>query len=233
MNSKYLYLSINFFSILIPFLCSFYPKAPFYKKWKYLTISTSVTAIFFILWDALFTKMGVWGFNPVYITGYYILGLPVEEILFFICIPYACVFTYHIIQHVFKKDYLYYHQVMISNTLIITLMVIGCYHIHKLYTGVTFLLTAFFLAFLTLKVKPPYLSRFYFTFLIILIPFLIVNGILTGSFIEDEVVWYNNDQNLGIRIGTIPVEDVFYGMLMILINISIFEKLLVRSEGKR
>jgi lycopene cyclase domain-containing protein len=49
-----------------------------------------------------------------------------------------------------------------------------------------------------------------------LIPFFIVNGILTGSFIEDQVVWYNNDENLGIRIGTVPIEDSVYAFTMIL-----------------
>ena len=52
------------------------------------------------------------------------------------------------------------------------------------------------------------MGRLFLSFPLILIPFLIVNGILTGSFIEDEVVWYNSSGNLGIRILTIPVEDV-------------------------
>ncbi|MGC9342869.1 MAG: lycopene cyclase domain-containing protein [Bacteroidales bacterium] len=57
----------------------------------------------------------------------------------------------------------------------------------------------------------------------VLIPFLIVNGILTGSFIEEEIVWYNDMENLSFRIFTIPVEDMFYGMLLILMNVSIYE----------
>ncbi len=74
------------------------------------------------------------------------------------------------------------------------------------------------------------MGRFYFAYAIILIPFLLVNGVLTGSFIEEQVVWYNDDANLGIRMGTIPVEDTFYGMLLILLNISILEWLQDRER---
>ncbi|HET9486859.1 MAG TPA: lycopene cyclase domain-containing protein, partial [Chryseosolibacter sp.] len=69
-----------------------------------------------------------------------------------------------------------------------------------------------------------FMGRFYFAFGVILIPFFIVNGILTGSFIDEPVVWYNNTENLGIRLGTVPLEDVVYGMLMLLVPITIWEK---------
>jgi lycopene cyclase domain-containing protein len=67
------------------------------------------------------------------------------------------------------------------------------------------------------------MGRFYLAYAVCLVPFFVVNGILTGSFIEEEVVWYNNEENLGIRLFTIPVEDVVYGMLLILMNVTFME----------
>ena len=64
-------------------------------------------------------------------------------------------------------------------------------------------------------------ATFLVSFAIILIPFLIVNGFLTAI----PAVLYNDAENLGIRIYTIPFEDTFYGMLLVMMNISIYSKL--------
>ena len=59
-----------------------------------------------------------------------------------------------------------------------------------------------------------------------------MNGILTGTGLEREVVWYDNAENLGLRILTIPVEDVFYGMLMVGLVVSVYEGLIqIRQPG--
>ena len=229
---KYLYLAIVLLSLAVPLLASFHPRAPFYKKWKYLVPALMVTSVLFILWDEIFTRMKVWGFTDRYLVGSYIGSLPVEEVLFFLCIPYACVFTYFALHHLVEKDYLFPHQELISSALIIFMLVFGMYNLDKSYTGVTFTLLGLFLAFQMLKLRPRYMGRFYFAFGILLVPFFIVNGILTGSFIDGEVVWYNDEENLGLRIGTIPLEDIFYGLLLILMNVVIFEWLQERERYK-
>jgi lycopene cyclase domain-containing protein len=78
---------------------------------------------------------------------------------------------------------------------------------------------------LAYRYNPGLLSSFYLTFLVMLIPFFIVNGILTGTGIENEVVWYNNDENLGIRMLTIPIEDSVFAFSLILLNLLLFKKL--------
>lgn len=224
MNQKYLYLAVNICTILVPFLFSFYPKANFSKKWKYLWIAILVPAIVFIIWDEYFTQLGVWGFNEKYLSGIYIGSLPLEEILFFVCIPYACVFTYEALNYLIEKDLLAQFENGISVFLIIASLLLAMFDFDKWYTCATFLALAEFLLILKVFFKMR-LGRFYLAYLVILIPFFIVNGILTGSWIDDPVVWYNDAENLGIRIGTIPVEDIFYGMLLILMNVSILERL--------
>ena len=62
-------------------------------------------------------------------------------------------------------------------------------------------------------------DAFLVSYLISLIPFFAVNGLLTSI----PVVIYNDAENLGVRLGTIPFEDVFYGMLLMLGNIGIME----------
>jgi lycopene cyclase domain-containing protein len=225
LNQKYVYLALNIGSFIVPFLFSFYPKANFSKKWKYVLPAIIITAIVFILWDELFTQMGIWGFNEKYLTGMKIMSLPLEEVLFFFCIPYACIFMYFALNYLIQRDYFYPHHEIISSVIIFFMLLFGGYYIGNAYTGVTFMALGLFLAYQMLKLRPRYMGRFYFAFMFILIPFFIVNGILTGSWIDEPVVWYNDNENMSIRLGTIPVEDVFYGMLMILMSVTIAEEL--------
>ena len=127
-----------------------------------------------------------------------------------------CIFTYHVVFTLSKPSR--FSSVKLTYLLSILLFVSGVVFLQKWYTSITFISLSVLLLICTRFVN---MTLFYKTFLIILIPFCIVNGLLTGSSIEDQVVWYNNDYNLGIRLGTIPIEDVFYAMDMLLL-VSLF-----------
>lgn len=222
---KSLYLLLNFFAVLIPFIFSYHPKLNFYKHFKAFFIANTLVAVIFIAWDIVFTRIGVWGFNPTYISGLYLLHLPIEEILFFICIPFSCVFTYHCLNLFFKIAWKPVTENLIILTFSILLLLIGIYSLPKLYTSSTFISLPLVLLAIKYIAKVSWLPKLFFSYTILLIPFFIINGILTGSGLENPVVWYNNDENLGIRILTIPVEDIFYGFELILLNVFLFEYL--------
>ncbi len=222
METKYLYLLLNLASILPPLVLSFDKKVAYYKRWKSLWPSIIIVGAFFITWDVLFTRLGVWGFNAQYLTGITIINLPLEEWLFFITIPYASVFIYDCMKAYFP--FLYYPVTgrRIAIVIAVLLLTISILSINQWYTSLTFLLLSLVLIVLV-YIKVEFLGRFFISYLIVLIPFFIINGILTGSGIAEEVVWYDNTKNLSVRLITIPVEDMFYGMLLILGNVAFYE----------
>ncbi|WP_339894250.1 lycopene cyclase domain-containing protein [uncultured Algibacter sp.] len=216
---NYLYLLLNLGSLSVPFIFSFHPKLKFYKLWKPLFIGILTSMLIFIPWDILFTKEGIWGFNNDYFLGIKFFLLPIEEWLFFICIPYACAFTHYALLYYFPSLKLSKRITKtISYFLILLFIILSLYHYNKWYTFINFTLASI-LIMIVINKNLNLLSHFYLTFLVMLIPFFIVNGILTGSFVENEVVWYNNLENLNIRVFTIPIEDIIYAFTLILLNL--------------
>lgn len=167
--------------------------------------------------------MGIWGFNEQYLTGIKLYNLPLEEVLFFFCIPYCCVFSYEVLNYFIKRDVLGNYARHGTTILAYMLVAIAFKYSDLAYTFYTAIFTLAFLLLHLAVLKKPYWSRLVFAYLVMLVPFFIVNGILTGTGLENPVVWYNNEENLDFRILTIPVEDAVYGFLLIGANISLYE----------
>lgn len=222
------YAWVDLCSVLVPFLASFHPRLRFHTRWWALFPGIALMMGLFIPWDAMFTQAGVWGFNSEHVWNARPMHLPIEEWLFFICIPYCCVFSYHCFHVLGVKDHWGHHARTISGVLVIVLLVVALWNWSRAYTLTAWTLCALWIAFTAFIQKAPWLGRFYFTYAVLLLPFLVVNGILTGTGLKREVVWYDNAENLGLRILTIPVEDVFYGMLMVGLVVSVYEALLAR-----
>ena len=219
-----LYLFTLLGSVFIPAAYSIFIRN-YIPNWTYFTISTSVMAFIFLVWDAIFTAYGVWGFNEAYCADLFILKMPIEEWLFFFIIPFCSLFIHFVFTATVPTVKLGtkvtkgISLVLIGVTLLALVM-----NFQKAYTsvnaiGLLIVLTLGSLYHLQL------LRRFYLSFLIILIPFFVVNGILTGAITTDPVVWYDNTENLGVRLGTIPVEDIGYAFTMLFGNLMIYSRL--------
>lgn len=216
---KFSYLLINFLTIFFPIVLSFDKRVAFFKSWRFIFPALLITGLLFLFWDYLFTIYGVWSFNPEYIIGFNILNLPIEEILFFITVPFACIFVYECLNYYVKTDLLKRFSSPISYILIAFSGLMVLLYYDRVYTLITFGLLAMVLIITEFIVKSTIMSRFYLAYLVSLIPFYLVNGLLTSI----PIVMYNDAENMAIRVGTIPLEDHFYSLSMLLINILLFD----------
>ncbi|THV62320.1 lycopene cyclase domain-containing protein [Chryseobacterium candidae] len=221
----YTYILINFFTVIICFLASFDRRIQFNKLFGKFLLSSTIVAVPFIIWDIWFTAKGVWWFNLNYTLGIKISGLPLEEWLFFYCIPFSCVFTYYCLEKFFNMNGANAFNNLIVFTSVIVLSVTGFLYYDRIYTLLTVIVTLFTLCYLHFIVKKEWIGKASFVYLLLMPGFFAVNGILTGSFIPSPVVNYNPDDFLGIRMGTIPVEDAVYGYSQFLLNIYFFKKI--------
>ena len=217
-----LYLKILLFSFMIPFIVSFNSKVNFNKYFLPLIIALLTSSIPFIFWDIYFTDLGVWGFNIEHHSGILVINLPLEEILFFLIIPFCCLFTYFVFKK-FEKFNLPYNKVLLRSFSLI-LLVIGMMFYDKAYTLSVCLLSSLVMLNISFS-KSKWNGYFFSTYIIIsLIPFVIVNGLLTGYLdVNTPPVWYNNDEIIGVRFLTIPLEDFLYNFVLMYSNYILFE----------
>lgn len=206
-----------------PLLLSFDKKVHFYTYWKYLLPATLIVAAAFLVWDEYFTQLKIWGFNPEYVQGIYFGDLPLEECLFFLLVPYACLFIHEVLKAYFPKVSLrrFAHFFAFGFTLLGLLL--GLKYLDQAYTASACIISAMLTIGIYFVYKAKWYANFVFTFLVAIIPFLIVNGILTGGFTPQPVVWYSEAHIIGIRIFTIPAEDIFYNYCMLLPITAIYE----------
>ncbi len=212
-------------TIVGPVLLSFDKRVSFYKKWKFLPIPLFITLLYFVIWDSYFTKIGIWNFNDNYIIGKKMVALPIEEWLFFIFVPFACIFIYECTNFYIKKDILQNYAYKINGIILLIISVVAILNFHKTYIAFNFISAVILMAYSQFILKPAWLGRFYIGYFISLIPFFLVNGILTYL----PVVTYNNAENLAIRIFTIPIEDTIYCLLLLLMNVTMYEWLKQRK----
>lgn len=221
---SYTYSAILFFTVIICFIASFDHRIKFNRYFIPFLKAAILVAIPFIAWDVWFTSKGVWWFNTDYTLGLIIAGLPLEEWLFFICIPFSCVFTYFCFDLFFK-----WNKISSLNNIIVFISIVGCslvalLHHDKIYTLVTCIATILSLIYLHFVARVAWIGKGSVVYTILMLGFFPVNGILTGTGLESPIVNYNPGDFLGIRMLTIPVEDAVYGYTQFLLVLYFFKR---------
>ena len=229
MRAEYLLFNLI---ILVPVaVLSFFPPPYFIRRWREAWGAVAGAAVPFVIWDALVAGRH-WSFNPRFITGVRFLGLPIEEVLFFFTMPYACLFSWHALLHADRDaprrglGWLYAPALL--------LVPLGAWFFvarGKEYTGLSF--AAFGAAAgLDLALGTRVLPRPRFLTLLALVTALttVFNGYLTAR----PVVLYDDRYQLGIRVISIPVEDYVYGLGLVFLTAVLYQRGMDRgAKGRR
>ena len=196
-----------------PFALSFDKKVAFFKEWRFVFLASLIVAVPFLIWDELFTQWGVWGFNPNYLLKIYLGHLPLEEVLFFMVIPYNFIFIFTVIKAYFpnrnkRKVSAWFAYLFMATSGLWLLLYSDNY-----YTSLACFLS---LALTILLRYKTWYQDFMWAYLLCLIPFFIVNGILTGATTPEPIVWYSEQHLIGWRMISIPFEDLYYNYALLL-----------------
>ena len=180
--------------------------------------SIILVAIIFCVWDIIATGI-FWKFNPTYILGWRIAGVPVEEVMFFFSVPYACLFLWENLS-VGRERIRYATQLTLF--IIFVSMICGGIFIlnNKYYTGIDLLVFGLVLALDWITKINVFFTRkgLLFGGLVVVLTF-IFNLYLTVR----PVVEYFHGMKTNINIITIPIEDFVYGLSLILFVVVFYE----------
>lgn len=216
LESQYAYLYAIMFSFFFPFLLSFDQKVHYVGYWKYLLAVFLWVSTIYVIWDIIFTDWKIWEFNADYISGIRIWGLPLEEVSFFIVVPFACIFIYECVYAYDLRKYLglfstWAMRLFFAFGIGLVLSANSGY-----YSISASLVLVFALVWLEWRHDSSEREEIYIMLLLSYVPFLFVNGVLTGCCTREPIVIYNDMQNLPWRVGSIPFDDALYqgGMML-------------------
>ncbi|HUX13673.1 MAG TPA: lycopene cyclase domain-containing protein [Spirochaetia bacterium] len=222
-----LYLILDLAILFVPLVLSFDRRVAFYRRWPSAIVAIVIVGGVFIAWDVFATRRGDWSFNPAQTGELRIWGLPLEEMLFFLTAPYACLFVYEVVRAYTPEIGLFVTPWMGSG-LGIAFIAAGLFFYTQPYTLTV--LVVFGLFFLLASAVAPHLlmSSWFWTALgICYLPILFVDGVLTAI----PVVLYGPSHIWGVRVYTIPLEDFFYSLILIAASFLVHIMLRVRLTG--
>ncbi len=213
------YLLFDLLILAGPLALSLMPRHDFLARAKSLAIATLVVAIPFIAWDSAVAGSH-WWFDGRYTVGVELFGLPIEEVLFFIAVPYACAFSWETLIGGAKARaslpsgvYAVPVALFLAGGAVLAAGGPG-------YTGLTLLALGLAGALdHMLGTGLLRMPRFYaFAGLV-----SIFTGIFNTYLTSRPVVHYGEVHQVGLRIGTIPVEDFGYGLALCAATVVVYQ----------
>jgi lycopene cyclase domain-containing protein len=215
---SFVYYIFNIFVFLPVFLLSLrYDVKPHASPKKLVAVFLCVS-IPFIVWDIWAARAGHWFFSEIYIRPERVLDLPVEELLFFITVPFAMLYVWGVVGKHIKERVV----TGLFSRAVPLLLVLLCTCLLVLHWGAGYTRSVMIASLATLLILGlgGYLRsyRLWVFQLIHLALFFFSNTVLTAL----PVITYGEGSIIGYRIGTIPLEDFFFSFALVNASILVF-----------
>ena len=223
---KFEYLLFHLVVIAGPVASQFTRQIKSVSRWRLKLRVSAIVMIPYVIWDVLVAGSH-WQFNTAYTLNFRLFGLPIEEWLFFITVPFGCLLVWETLPQTDRWLVPLKPLRHVRSILYVALPVgIWVFSTGKQYTGLV--LCCFGLVGLVdtlLRTDLLLRPKTYLYLAIVSGLILVFNGYLTAR----PVVTYGEAYQMGYRIWTIPIEDFGYGFTLMLFNTVLYEKL---SDGK-
>ena len=224
------YVLFNLVILSGPMFLSFLRPTYFLHRWKAAWWSVAIVALPYLVWDSWATGSH-WFFNARYTLPFRLGGLPLGEILFFFGVPFACLFSWETLfkptPRPSRAEWL--QSVRTVGIFVLVPLGVALYAWGKQYTGLVCLALAS-AAWFDRWIESDLLlmPRFYGFLLLVIGLTVIFNGYLTAR----PIVTYDAAFQLDLRLGTIPIEDFFFGISHVVWCGALFEWLKLRYPSE-
>ena len=218
MTTKYAYFVVLAATIVVPLVLSLIPWRLRWSgvEWRRLAQVFLFVSVPFILLDTFSHSRGWWAYNPEFVTGIRVVGLPIEEVLFFFVVPFACLYLLSAFVRMNHNELpqRYWPWRIALGLFVAIAVVLAIFEPRErtLFDAALFILVA---AMVSLN-PPKHVEVLWLTAVVGL--FLIVNTVLTAL----PIVVYDGMFGSRYLIGTIPIEDVLYNFSFLLLCLSVW-----------
>lgn len=219
---NFTYLLLLAVYLIVPLVLSFRGRVRFVFQLRYILPAVIFSTILFVMWDIRFTKLSIWTFNPQYLTGIEILNLPIEEWLSFVVVSLSSVYIYEWMKAHMETVENANVFVVVSLVLLAITAVLAYTFRARMFAFFTFFLSAIYLGYTVFRNNfKLFYTKFYLSWIVSLIPYLIVYAILDSL----PAITYDVNHIIGMAVVGVPVERIAYLFLLLLINTTIYEYL--------
>lgn len=217
MNYSFLFADLSL--LLLTFIVFAIGKLNFVKQRKFIILAVLINVFAFSVPTEFLTQFKAIVYNPPYLLGVTLWGLPAEELLLLFALPLAGIAIYEFLNFKYPDNGLEKYSFAVSNMLLGVCIAMLYFGHQKLYTVFTFFILLVFLIYVEYVNKIRFMYRFYRAFLVSLIPFYGIYGILCAL----PAVQFTTEETVDFSLANIPFESPFYFMSMLLLSIYLFE----------